>query len=183
MTAKRILIGVLVLGVMLWGSLPLGFGEKEEKTEKASQVIVGTFDSRAVMMAYSHAVRAGRMPSIEAAETSDPNATPQQIKQRSIDRRRREFRQGFGMGDVSEYLDLIRDQIPKIAQKTGVDIIVSKWDIEYYDPKVKFLDVTEVLIQPFEPSKERLKIIQDVRKAPPASDKEIRKFFESGKEI
>jgi len=164
MTAKRILPGALVAGVMLAGSVLLGIGAKEEKTEKLSQVIIGTFDSRAVMLAYGSASRAGRMPHIEV---SKPIA----------------FRQGFGKGDVSEYLDHIRDEIPKIAQKTGVDVIVSKWAIEYHDPNVILVDVTEALIQPFEPTEEDLEIIHDVMAAPVGSEKEIRELEESGKEI
>jgi len=164
MTAKRILIGVLVLSIMLGGSLLLGVGETAKKTKKASRVIVGTFDSRAVMLAYGSASRDGRMPHIEV---SKPIA----------------FRQGFGKGDVSEYLDHIRDEIPKIAEKTGVDVIMSKWGIEYYDPNVTFVDVTEALIQPFKPTKEDIKIIHDVMAAPPASEKEIREREASGKEI
>ncbi len=164
MTAKRILTSVLILSVILAGSMLLGDEEKKEKTDKASQVIVGTFDSRAVKLAYDTAAMAGRMPAVEV---------PKAI----------EFRQGFGKGDVSEYLDLIRDEIPKIAQKTGVDVIVSKWDIEYHDPNVKFVDATEALIQPFKPSEERIKIIRDAIAKPPATEKEIREFEKSGKEI
>ena len=180
MTAKRTLTSVLVGSVMLAGSVLPGVGETAEKAEKTSPVVVGTFDSRAVKIAYDHAVLAGRVPDVEA---DDPNATPEQIKQRTIDRRKREFRQGFGTGDVSEYLDLIRDEIPKIAQKAGVDVIVSKWAIEYHDPNVILVDVTEALIQPFEPTEEDLEIIHDVMAAPAGSEKEIRELEESGKEI
>ena len=164
MTAKRILTSLLVGSFMLAGSVVPGVGETAEKTEKPSQVIIGTFDSRAVMGAYGSASRAGRMPHIEV---SKPIA----------------FRQGFGKGDVSEYLDHIRDEIPTIAQKTGVDVIVSKWAIEYHGPNVTFVDVTEALIQPFEPTEEDLEIIHDVMAAPPASEKQIRKLEQSGKEI
>jgi len=183
MTAKRTLTSVLVGSVMLAGSVLPGVGETAEKAEKTSPVVVGTFDSRAVKIAYDHAVLAGRIQSIEAAEAADANATPEQIKQRTIDRRKREFRQGFGTGDVSEYLDLIRDEIPKIAQKAGVDVIVSKWDIEYHGPNVTFVDVTEALIQPFKPTEERIKIIRDVMAKPPLTEKQIRELEASDKEI
>jgi hypothetical protein len=94
-----------------------------------------------------------------------------------------EFRQGFGTGDVSEYLEQIRDDIPKIAQKMGVDVIVSKWDIEYHDPKARFVDVTEALIQPFKPTEERMKMIRGLMGKPPVSEKEIREREVSGKEM
>ena len=164
MKAKRILTGVLVLFVMTAGSVLFGVGEKEEKSEKTSQVIVGTFDSRAVKLAYDTAAMAGMMPALDV---------PKPI----------EFRQGFGKGDVSEYLDLIRDEIPKIAEEAGVDIIVSKWDIEYHDPNVKLVDITEALIQPFKPTEERMKLIRDMIARPPATEKEIRELEKSGREL
>ena len=165
MTIQKILIGILVLSLLLGSSLLLGVGDKEEKTEKPSQVIIGTFDSRAIALAYGSAHRAGRMPFLQY---------PKPI----------EFRQGFGTGDVSEQLDQIRDQIPKIAQKTGVDVIVSKWDIEYHDPNsVTLVDVTEALVQLFKPTEEDLKIIHDVMAKPPVSAKQIRELEVSGREL
>lgn len=165
MTANRILTAIFVIIIMLTGSVLLGVGEKEKKTQKPSQVIIGTFDSRAIALAYGSAHRAGRMPFL---------MYPKPI----------EFRQGFGTGDVSEQLDQIRDQIPKIAQKTGVDVIVSKWDIEYHDPNaVTLVDVTEALIQLFKPTEEDLKIIHDVMAKPPVSAKEIRELEVSGREL
>ena len=164
MKAKRILTGVLVLFVMTAGSVLFGVGEKEEKSEKTSQVIVGTFASRAVKLAYDTAAMAGMMPALDVPK---PMA----------------FRQGFGKGDVSEYLDLIREEIPKIAKEAGVDLIVSKWDIEYHDPNVKLVDITEALIQPFKPTEERMKIIRDLKKNPPATEKEIRELEKSGREL
>ena len=164
MSTRITITGMLVLGVLA-GSMLLGAGAKEQKTEKSSKVIIGTFDSRAVTLAYGSGVKAGLVPHIPV---SKPIA----------------FRQGFGTGDVSEYLDQIRKEIPKIARKTGVDVIVSKWDIEYHDPKaVTLVDVTEELIQTFKPTKERMKIIRDVMAKPPASEKKIRALEASGREL
>ena len=175
MTAKRILTGVLVLSVMLGWSLLIGVEETVKKTEKAQQVIVGTFDSRAVTLVFGDSPFRSKYERMNPETVAPPaKATPQEVERWKINRRKIEFRQGFGRGDVSEYLDFIKDQIPKIAQETGVDVIVSKWDIVYQNPKVKFVDVTEALIQPFKPTDERLKIIRDVMAVPAATEKEIR---------
>ena len=184
MISKRIFIGVLILSVVLGGNLLLGVGKTEEKTEKPSQVIVGTFDSRAVTLAGRTADQQAeffrRYPEYVAPRAG---ATPKEVEQWKINLKKRQFRQGFGRGDVSEFLDLIRDEIPKIAEETGVDVIVSKWDIEYQSPKVKLVDVTEALIQPFKPTDERLKIIRDVMAVPAATEKEIRELEASGREL
>jgi len=147
---------------------------KVKKTEK-TKVRVGIFDSRAVTLAFGASPQRAefdrRYPEYLAPKA---DATPEQVEQWKINRRKIEFRQGFGRGDVSEFLDLIKDEIPKIAEKAGVDVIVSKWDIVYQNPKIQFVDVTEVLIQPFKPTDERLKIIRDVMAVPALSEKEIR---------
>ena len=165
MTVIKSLTGALIVSVViLTGSLLSGFSKTEEKTEKPSPMVIGTFDSRAVKLAYDTATFAGRMPDLDV---------PKAI----------EFRQGFGKGDVSEYLDQIRDEIPGIAQEAGVDVIVSKWDIEYHNPDVTFTDVTEALLRPFKPTEERMKIIRDMMATPPASEKQIRERERRGEEI
>ena len=175
MTEKRILTGLLVLSVVLAGRVLLGVAETAEKAEKPSQVVVGTFDSRAVTLAFGESPFWSTYERMNPESVAPPaDATPQGVEQWKINRRKISFRQGFGRGDVSEYLDFIKDQIPRIAQETGVDVIVSKWDIVYHRPNVKFVDVTEALIQPFEPTEERLEIIRDVMKVPAATEKEIR---------
>ena len=174
-TTKRILTVILVVSIMLVGSVLPGAGETREKTDKVSRIIVGTFDSRAVTLAFGNSPQEAefykRYPEYVAPRAG---ATPEEVEQWKINLKKRQFRQGFGRGDVGEFLDLIKDEIPKIAEKAGVDIIVSKWDIEYQSPKVKLVDVTEALIQPFKPTEERLKIIRDVMAVPAATEKEIR---------
>jgi hypothetical protein len=174
MEKKRITICLVCTAVVLVACILFAADEPSKTTDKTN-VVVGTFDSRAVTLV-------GRTPAQEAEfyktypEYVAPRdgATPEEIEQWKINLKKKQFRQGFGRGDVSEYLDLIRDEIPKIAEKTGVDVIVSKWDIEYQSPNVKLVDITEELIQPFKPTDERLKIIRDVMEVPAATEKEIR---------
>jgi len=174
MKKKRIIICLACTGVALVACILFAADEPAKAIDK-TRVIVGTFDSRAVTLAFGTSPQRAefyqRYPEYVAPRAG---ATPEEVEQWKINRRKIEFRQGFGRGDVSEFLDLIKDEIPKIAKKTGVDVIVSKWDIVYQSPKSKFVDVTEALIQPFKPTDERLKIIRDVMKVPAATEKEIR---------
>ena len=108
MVSKRIFIDVLILSVMLGGNLLLGVGKTEEKTEKPSQVIVGTFDSRAVTLAFGSSPISSTFLKRRDPESVAPkaDATPEEVEQWKINRRKIEFRQGFGTADVSVYLDL-----------------------------------------------------------------------------
>jgi len=174
MENKRIAIW-LVCSVAALAACILFAADEPEKVIDKTRVIVGTFDSRAVTLAFGTSPQQAeflrRYPEYVAPRDG---ATPEEIEQWKINLKKRQFRQGFGRGDVSEFLDMIRDEIPKIAEKTGVDVIVSKWDIEYQSPKVKLVDITEALIQPFKPTEERIEIIRDVMEAPAATEKEIR---------
>jgi hypothetical protein len=181
MLTKRVLEGLLVVSVMLASTLLPGCGKTGKKNVTESQIAIGTFDSRAVKLACDHSksfadrINAQRQAGLQ-------NATPEQIQQWTIDQRQREFRQGFGTGDVSEYLDLIRDEIPRIAQKAGIKVIVSAWDIEYQDPQVQFVDVTDAFIQPFNPTQETLEVIQDVLNVSPYSERQIQQLEMRGDE-
>jgi hypothetical protein len=175
MKKKRITIWLMCMVVALVACILFAADEPAKVIDK-TRVIVGTFDSRAVALVALEdpplRLKFERMHPEYVAPRD--GATPEEVEQWKINLRKRQFRQGFGRGNVSEFLDLIKDEIPKIAKEAGVDVIVSKWDIEYQSPKVKLVDVTEALIQPFKPTDERLKIIRDVMEAPAATEKEIR---------
>lgn len=57
------------------------------------------------------------------------------------------------------------------CQNAGVQIIVSKWDIAYQQPSVELFDVTDAMVNLFEPDAETLNIIDEIRaKAPVATE-------------
>ena len=61
----------------------------------------------------------------------------------------------------------IKDQLPGIAKKAGVDVIVSKWSITYNTSDAEFVDVTGLIIEPFQPDeKKRTKILTQIRQPP-----------------
>ena len=61
----------------------------------------------------------------------------------------------------------IKDKLPGIAKKAGVDVIVSKWSISYSTPVAEFVDVTGLLIEPFQPDeKKRARILMQIRQPP-----------------
>ena len=69
--------------------------------------------------------------------------------------------QGFSTASVSEYLEHIKDKIPAIAKQAGVDVIVSKWDLAYQSPDAEFVDVTDLMVKPFNPSEKVLKMVEE----------------------
>jgi len=45
--------------------------------------------------------------------------------------------QGFGNAPIDDIIEQMKDKLPKIAGKAGVDLIVSKWKIDYQSPRAK----------------------------------------------
>ena len=68
---------------------------------------------------------------------------------------------------MDNILEQIEDQIPEIADRAGVDLVVSKWTIVYERPGLEFLDVTDLIVAPFDPDEETLKILGELRKQDP----------------
>ncbi len=79
----------------------------------------------------------------------------------------RVHRTGFSTGRVDEILVHIKDKLPGIAEKAGVDVIVSKWSISYSTADAEFVDVTGLMIEPFvTDEKKRAKILTQIRHPP-----------------
>lgn len=112
----------------------------------------------------------------QKAEAAGDAVKLEEIRQRMIERQKQMHFQGFGTADVGEYLKYIKDDIPKIAAKAGVDVIVSKWDVVYRGPAVRFVDITEALVQPFGPSEKTLKVIRELKKQNPVPIEQLEKM-------
>jgi hypothetical protein len=54
--------------------------------------------------------------------------------------------QVFGNLSIPNVMATIKDQIPAIAQKAGVTMIVSKWEIQYSEPGIEQVDLTMQII-------------------------------------
>jgi len=143
-------------------------------------VRVGTFDSRAIAIAYY---------SSEAHDDYVENliAERKKAKEAGDEERAKELekeggtsqelahKQGFSTYPVDDILEKIKDKIPEIAKKAGVDVIVSKWNLTFQRKGIKFIDVTEALVKCFNPDFDMLEMLKEIEKQPPVSLKEMEK--------
>jgi hypothetical protein len=145
---------------------------------------VGTFDSRAVALAYYRKFL--RSPEFVAdlkrltAERDRAKAAGDHEKAKRLEAEGRAgqeqiHRQIFGSTPVDEIVAKIKDQLPEIARRAGVDLILSKWNITYRSPSAEFIDVTEPMAKLFQPDQETWKIIREALKHEPLSREELRK--------
>ena len=176
---KIALVLLFVLGAWAVGSATGAEGADGGKAEKA-KLRVGTFDSRAVAVAYfnSEVRRRHTRQMMDEYEKAKAANDQQKVKQLEATRRTNEERihqQGFSTASVANILAEIKDEMPGIAREAGVDVIVSKWDIAYQSPSAEFVDVTGLLIKPFHPNERVLGWIKDLEKQTPIPLEELRK--------
>ncbi len=165
----------LFAGTALAACLALGLvsaSQEETADSAAPKIVLGTFDSRAVAVAYTHSERfATKMKELHAAhrqakETGDSEAVAA-LEEQGQSLQAKLHRQGFGAAPIPEILALVEEQLPAIAEKTGVDVIVSRWDLTYRKEGAASIDVTEFMIEPFGPDERVLKIVEEMRSIPP----------------
>lgn len=107
------------------------------------EVVVGTFDSRAVAMAsvrstafteYLRAQKADVGQAIERAKAAGDQSLLADLDALGPAMQKRIHEQGFGTAPVNDILAMIRDKLPRIAKEADVDVIVSKWNLTYRSP-------------------------------------------------
>ncbi len=139
-----------------------------------TKVRVGTFDSRAIAVAYARSalfdtVLRDFKDKYEKAKAEKNEAVTKQMEAEVIARQQLLHLQGFSIASVAEILEKIKDELPKAAQEVGVDIIVSKWEVAYKNPSIEIVDVTSHLVKFFNPDGRTLKTIEGLSASPPIS--------------
>jgi hypothetical protein len=133
---------------------------------------VGTYDSRAIAIAYARSdLFAPYMRSLKAKyEKAKSEKDEKVIKECEAEGPAQQqilHQQGFSIASVADILEKVKDNLPKIAQEAGADIIVSKWEVVHKNPSIEIVDVTSHLVKLFNPDEQTLKIIEELSKQPP----------------
>ena len=143
---------------------------------------MGTFDSRAVAVAYVQSDAFGNYlvaqqtdvaKVLERAKTAGDETLVAELDALGPTMQKRLHEQGFGTAPVDDIIARIMDKLPNIAKEAGVDVIVSKWTLTYRSPAAKFVDVTGLIAAEFDPDERTLKMIQSTVEADPVPLDEI----------
>ena len=152
----------------------------DEKSRDAdgSRLRVGTFDSRAVAVAYGRSeafeLRLRRMKAAHRKAKAEGNDKRlKELVEEGKARQNRMHRQAFSTGPIDDILEDIKDELPGIAREADIGLIVCKWDVVYQQPSVRFVDVTHLLVRLFNPDERTLKMIKQVAEHPPIPVKEL----------
>lgn len=171
-----VVIPVVVAGLAVYTTVRAQ--PSQEKTS-GSKVRVGTFDSRALAMAYyrSETFRHrtdGLMAEYAKAKAAGDKKRVTELEAKGPAQQKLMHKQGFGTWPVDNILEKIEGKIPEVAKQSNLDVIVSKWNIVYQRSGVEFVDVTDLMVKPFGPDEKTLKIIADIQKKPPVPLEELK---------
>lgn len=134
-------------------------------------VRVGVYDSRAVVIAFTHSSRSKEQIQKLIAQrdaATDPAVRASFEKQGEALQDRR-HRQGFSTASIADVLEHVEGELPGIAAASNVDVLVSKWDLAYRREGVEFVDVTAAMIAPFAPDDRVKAMIADLKNHEPLS--------------
>ena len=110
-------------------------------------VRIGTYDSRAIAVAYARSSMPGKLQAQLIAEREKAKAAGDEKRVRELEaqgkaQQARLHEQGFSTASVANLMERIRPEIPAVARAAGVTLVVSKWEVMYRDPAVQYVDVT-----------------------------------------
>ncbi len=189
MTRRMTAFGLVVLsvGAAVYSTVgaepPMGEAAKAKGNTQAkgsARVVVGTFDSRAVAVAYVRSDGFRRQLTEMKAELKKAKAAGNDKRVKELEAEGPAMqalfhKQSFGTWPVDDILEKINDKLPDVAAEAKVDLIVSKWHVVYQRPAIEFVDVTDLLVKQFAPDAETLKVIESLRKQKPVSLEELSK--------
>ena len=141
---------------------------------------IGTYDSRAVAVAYARSERfAQKLTDLhrqrsEAVKAGDTKRVAELDTQGEAMQMRMHL-QGFSTAPVDDVLETVRERLADVAKRKNVAAIARA--IDYHDDaSTELVDVTDELVGLFNPNEQTLKTVRDLRKQKPASIEEVAKM-------
>jgi hypothetical protein len=171
---KRIveLIAAIMITLVFSGAGIAAAGESETKLR------VGTFDSRAVALAFWRGPDGMEIISELQRELKQARAAGKEKRVAELEielpgLQVRLHQQVFSSGSVTDVIGRISDRLPDIAEEAGVAIIVPKWNVAWQGKVVEVVDVTDRLVACFNPSEQVLQMIKPMAGMEPVPIEEL----------
>lgn len=136
------------------------------------KIRVGVFDSRAVACSWLRSKAFAQELSDMKAEYDKAKTDGNQKRLKELEEQAPKMqdlahKQVFGNEPIDDVLERIQKQLPKIAAKNKVDILISKWEIAYQSRSAKFVDVTWDMVNLFDPDEETVGVVKEILKSKP----------------
>jgi hypothetical protein len=131
---------------------------------------IGVYDSRAVAIAwaaskYFQDELKQKKAECDKARADGDNERVKQLEAWGEMQQRKLHFQGFGQYPVDDLLAPVAEKLPEVVKNAGVCVIVARCD--YQSPDSQIVDVTDAIVQLYDPSARTLRSVQGIRKAKP----------------
>ena len=140
--------------------------------KKSTAIKIGTYDSRTIIFAWSrtdllkqHLVKLGQQT--DSARKVNDSAKIKELSVQAMSFQHLLHLMVFSTGSVASVMAIIKDKLPELAKKSGVSFIVSKWELNYYDPSFEVIDLTSQVAALFQPKENIDKMAAEITAQPP----------------
>lgn len=145
---------------------------------KGTVMKIGTYDSRVVTFAWSrsdyfkeHLAWISRQT--DSAQKAGDTARLKEVSADAISYQHLLHQMVFSKGSAGWIMELVKDKLPALAEKSGVIMIVSQWELPYHQPGIETVDLTALVAQLFNPKENIEKMSGDISKQPPVPPVEM----------
>jgi hypothetical protein len=143
-----------------------------------SKFKVGTYDSRAVATAYFQSPYNIKVMKIfndlhsqmQKAQEEHDSIKISKLNFEAPTRQAMLHEKGFGTGSVRYELLEIKDKIDSLAKAEKLDLILSKWELNYSSSNCEVVDISEKIGLLFNPNERFRNIIKEILKSEPIKD-------------
>lgn len=152
--------------------------------EKKKLLRVGVYDSRIIPVAYTDSRHNDHFMQKKSEEKKQAEAKGDTLKAQELEAQMQRYslnrhKQVFSTIPVQDLLDRVKDKLPGVAETTGVDMIVSQWQVDYSAPDIDIVDITFEMAKMLEPTRSDAalrKAIEELKKVPPLAEAEVERL-------
>jgi len=171
MLLLRNFAGAIILVVLVFGMMMICSTNSIAQPKQR----IGIFDSRSIAIVYANSKYfKNPYPEIkkrmEAAKKKKDAKEIAKIEYEAKLHQAILHDQGFGKGSVNTILDMYKDKIASIAKAENLTAVVSKWELVYYNSDIEVVDITDKIVDLFEPSEKIRETIKEVPQHEPVKD-------------
>jgi len=177
-------LNILAVGMLVVAALGCHAEAAAPSTQPGRGLRVGTYDPRAIAVAFAHSsmqrdIMKQKMDEMTKAKAAGDEKKIAELKSWGEQQQHKLHLQGFSGAPVDDILARVKDKLPQVAKRCGVEVIAGK--MNYVGGGVAVVDVTDELVKLFEPSEKALKMIESLKKQPLVPEEAIQEEGKKGK--
>ncbi|MDP1623292.1 MAG: hypothetical protein Q8M08_13245 [Bacteroidales bacterium] len=146
--------------------------------KKTPALKIGAYDSRIVTFAWSrsdffkqHMIKLKQQN--DSAQKAHDTAMIKELSILQMTFQHLLHQMVFSNGSAGMVMTLVNDKLPDLAKKEGVSVILSKWELDFSDPSIEIVDLTNQVAQLFQPKEDISRSAGEISKQPPVPIDEL----------